>query len=144
MQLADLDEVMAVEQTVYSHPWSRGNFVDVVNNDYEAWVVRSGQGELLAYVVQMQVLDECHLLTIAVKNSAQRQGLGRYLLAMVTERAKRMQLKSVILEVRVSNQIARKVYESSGFKLLGRRKNYYQLNQTQREDALLLGYEIPE
>jgi len=144
MHLADLNEVMAIEEKVYSHPWSRGNFIDAVNSDYDSWTVRSVAGELLAYFVQMVVVDECHLLTIAVKPSVQRQGLGHYLLSFIVERAQRIQMKSLVLEVRMSNQQALTVYESFGFIQLGRRKNYYPLNQHQREDALILAYEIPE
>ena len=143
MQSGDLDEVLAIEQTVYSHPWSHANFIDALNNNNPAWVVRAGDGEILGYYVQMAVVDESHLLTLAVKGSMQRQGLGKLLLAHLLQQAKLMGMVSVMLEVRVSNQAALKLYEAFGFTAIGRRKNYYQINQQQREDALVLRYLIP-
>ena len=144
MQLTDLNEVMAIEQSVYSHPWSRGNFVDAIDDNYDAWVARSPESELLGYFVHMPIIDELHLLTIAVKESAQGRGLGHFFLLLMVERGKVNQMKSVLLEVRKSNKRAIKIYESFGFKLVGRRKNYYQTNQHGREDALILNYEIVE
>ncbi|PRC91508.1 ribosomal protein S18-alanine N-acetyltransferase [Solimicrobium silvestre] len=142
MQLLDLDEVMAIEQAVYSHPWSIGNFVDSLDLAYDAWVVRSVEGELLGYFVQMPVVDEMHLLTIAVQGLMQGQGLGYFLLKHMAERAKLMQMDAVLLEVRVSNLRALAVYEVFGFLSVGRRKDYYQTEHNQREDALILRYTI--
>lgn len=142
MHLADLDEVMAIEQAVYSHPWTRKNFDDTISNRDFAWVARHRDGELLGYFVHMVVMDESHLLTIAVKESVQRQGLGRFLLQKLIEHARLMELKSVLLEVRQSNIRALDLYEALGFVEIGRRKNYYQLTQQLREDALILHYQI--
>lgn len=142
MHLADLDEVMAIEQAVYSHPWTRKNFDDTISNRDFAWVARHPDGELLGYFVHMVVMDESHLLTIAVKESVQRQGLGRFLLQKLIEHARLMELKSVLLEVRQSNIRALDLYEALGFVEIGRRKNYYQLTQQLREDALILHYQI--
>ena len=142
MQVADLDDVMAVELAVYSHPWSKNSFIDSLINHYEAWVVRTDVGELLGYFVHIVVLDESHLLTIAVKESMQGKGMGVFLLKLVVQQAMQMELNAVLLEVRVSNSRAIKLYESFGFTRIGRRKNYYQIDQQQREDALILQYQI--
>ncbi len=150
MQLSDLDAVLAIEQAVYSHPWGRTSFLDSLKNNDDAWVAwgTSGPGndksEVVGYVVQMVVLDEAHLLTIAVKSTMQRQGLGLALLQFAVQRARMMQLKSVTLEVRVSNVRALHLYQQFGFSQVGRRKNYYQAGPQQREDALILCYQIAE
>lgn len=143
MQIGDLADVIAIEQSVYSHPWSQNNFIDALANHYDARVVRAISGELLGYFVHMVVLDESHLLTIAVKGTVQHQGLGGFLLQQLVRQARQMQLRAILLEVRVSNHRALKLYESFGFILIGRRKNYYQIDQQQREDALILKYQIP-
>jgi len=146
MQIADLDEVIAIENEVYSHPWSRGNFVDSLVHHQDAWTVRCDSDVLLGYFVQMPVVDEAHLLNISVKEVMQSQGVGRYLLKHVVERAKFMQMESISLEVRVSNLRVVAIYEAFGFVLVGRRKNYYEMSQktaqNQREDALILRYVI--
>ena len=144
MQVADLDDVMAIESAVYSHPWSRNNFIESMVNNYDAWVVRGNSGELLGYFVHMTVVDESHLLTVAVNPTVQRQGLGKFLLQQLILQVSRMQLSAVLLEVRVSNSAAIKLYESAGFVLVGRRKNYYQIDRQQREDALVLRFHITE
>jgi ribosomal-protein-alanine N-acetyltransferase len=143
MQLADLDEVMAIELEAYTHPWTLGNFTDSLNNLYDAWVVRSPAGEMLGYFVQMAVVDESHLLTITVKVAYQKLGLGLFLLQFLVERARKLQMKSILLEVRASNLRAMKMYLQFGFTPIGQRKNYYQMDDRQREHALVLRYEIP-
>lgn len=140
MQLTDLDEVMAIESSVYSHPWSRGNFVDSISLGHDAWVVRSEDG-MVGYFVQMPVVDEMHLLTIAVKGTWQGQGVGVYLLRMLVEHAVKFKMQAVSLEVRTSNSRALAVYEKFGFLQVGRRKNYYECAGGGREDALILRYE---
>ncbi len=142
MQTADVDEVEAIEQSVFSHPWSRGNFVDSLAAAYDAMVVRLADGTLGGYFVQMPVVDEMHLLTIAVQARFQGQGLGRWLLEQAIHRAKLKQMQAISLEVRASNQRALAVYDAAGFVLAGRRKNYYKTGQGQREDALILRFEL--
>lgn len=144
MQMTDLDEVIAIENDVLSYPWSRGNFTDSLEHDHDAWVVRNVNDVLLGYFVQMPVVDETQLLTIAVKKEMQGQGIGVFLLRHVIERAKLMKMDAVSLEVRVSNLRALAVYKAFGFLLVGRRKNYYETGQKQREDALILRYVLSQ
>ena len=80
MQLSDLDQVIAIENTVYPHPWSQQNFADSLHQDHDAWVVRKqsvdgSAQEMLGYFVQMAVVDEMHILNVAVTPSAQGQGI---------------------------------------------------------------------
>ena len=77
---ADLIEVLALEQRVYPHPWTHGNFVDSLKSGYPAWVLRDVDGTLLGYFLLMLVVDEAHLLNVAVEGAIQGQGLGRFLL----------------------------------------------------------------
>lgn len=143
MQSTDLDDVMAIERTVYDWPWSLGNYESCLSNHDDAWVALASNGELQGYYVQMMVVDEVHLLTIAVKQQFQRQGLGKFLLGHALQQAKIKQLQVMLLELRVSNLRAMQLYQSCGFVLVGRRKNYYRVDQQQREDALIMRLEIP-
>jgi ribosomal-protein-alanine N-acetyltransferase len=142
MQLSDLDDVMEIEQVAHSHPWSKNSFIDALANYYDAWVLRLESGELVGYFVQMTVLDESHLLTIAVKTSMQRKGVGAYLLQQLIDQSSQKQMRVVLLEVRMSNLAAIKLYESHGFTQIGRRKNYYQVTPQTREDALILQLQL--
>ncbi len=137
MQQADLDAVMRIEPTIYSHPWTRGNFKDSLDSGYSAWVMEQA-GELLGYALVMLVLDEAHLLNISVAKPWQGQGLGRMLLAQMIDVSRQHQAANVFLEVRASNRNAIALYEAMGFCEMGIRRNYYPAHQG-REDAVLMG-----
>jgi ribosomal-protein-alanine N-acetyltransferase len=140
MVVADLDEVYALEQSVYPHPWSRGNFLDSLSSGYSAWTLRDDQGKLVGYFLLMAAVDEAHLLNVAVAARRQREGLGRYLLDKVAACARGLGMESILLEVRPSNLRALKVYEKYGFAEIGRRKAYYPAHNGQREDAIVMRY----
>ena len=75
----DLDAVIAIEQTAYSHPWTRGNFRDSLNPLFEAqclWL----EGELLGYFLAMRGFEEMHLLNITVAPAHQGQGWAHMML----------------------------------------------------------------
>ncbi|MHA4870761.1 ribosomal protein S18-alanine N-acetyltransferase [Duganella sp. PWIR1] len=140
MQKTDLDEVLALEESVYPHPWSMANFVDSLNSNYEAWVLRDRDGDLLGYFLLMAVVDESHLLNVAVSPEKQGQGLGRFLLNQAVACSRGLGMESVLLEVRPSNTRALKIYERYGFKQIGRRKGYYPAANGQREDAIVMRF----
>lgn len=139
MVVADLDEVYTIEQAVYPHPWSRGNFIDSLSSGYSAWTLRDGD-QLIGYFLLMTVLDEAHLLNVSVATSRQGQGLGRYLLDKVAACARGLGAQSVLLEVRPSNSRALAVYARYGFVEIGRRKNYYPAHDGLREEAIVMRY----
>lgn len=140
MQVADIDEVLALEESVYPHPWTRGNFVDSLAAGYSARVLRDDHGVLAGYFLLMGAVDEAHLLNVAVAAARQGQGLGRYLLDEVADCARALAAGSVLLEVRPSNLRALKVYEQYGFTAIGRRKAYYPAHNGQREDAIVMRF----
>jgi ribosomal-protein-alanine N-acetyltransferase len=142
MLQADLADVLALEESVYPHPWSMGNFVDSLNSQYEAWVVRDQHGDLLGYFLLMAIVDEAHLLNVAVAAGRHGQGLGRLLLNQAVACARGLGMTSVLLEVRPSNTRALKIYERYGFKQIGRRKGYYPAADKQREDAIVMRFGI--
>lgn len=142
MTAADIDEVSALEDSVFPHPWSRANFVDSLASGYDAWVVRDPLGELAGYYLLMYACDEAHLLDVAVAADRQREGLGRYLLDKAAMRAREQGMLSILLEVRPSNERALHVYKQYGFAEIGRRKGYYPAHQGQREDAIVMRYQL--
>lgn len=142
MQQSDLADVLALEESVYPHPWSMGNFVDSLSSNYEAWVLRDQSGDLLGYFLLMAIVDEAHLLNVAVSAERQGQGLGRVLLNQAVACARGLGMESVLLEVRPSNTRALEIYERYGFKHIGRRKGYYPAANQQREDAIVMRFEV--
>ena len=80
-------------------------------------------------------MDEGHITNVAVRPEFRRKGFARKLLQDLIDHARTSGIKSLTLEVRVSNLPAIRLYESFGFKVEGRRKQYYADN---REDALIM------
>ena len=142
MREADLIEVLALEQRVYPHPWTHGNFVDSLKSGYPAWVLRDVDGTLLGYFLLMLVVDEAHLLNVAVDGAIQGQGLGRFLLNQYCACARQLGMESMLLEVRPSNVRALDIYQRYGFEQIGRRKGYYPAADSQREDAIVMRYTL--
>lgn len=134
---SDLNTVMQLEPTLYTHPWTLGNFRDSLQAGHSAWVMEVA-GAVAGYAVMMLVLDEAHLLNISVAQAVQGQGYGRALLTHLLQTARHYQAANLFLEVRVSNTPAIALYEALGFCEMGLRRNYYPAAQG-REDALLMG-----
>lgn len=140
--LADIDQIVEIEQAVYSHPWTRGNFLDAIYSGHTANGLRDEAGFLLGYFVLMPVLDEMHLLNLAVRAERQGQGLARILLEKMIEDIRGQQFASILLEVRVSNRRALEIYQRYGFSEIGRRKAYYPSTNNAREDAIVMRMEL--
>jgi ribosomal-protein-alanine N-acetyltransferase len=138
MTLDDLPGIIDIENSVYPHPWSRGNFLDSLYTGYENWVARDGEQALCGYFLLMIAVDESHLLNISVRRDLHGKGLGRALLDKVVALSREKGMESVLLEVRPSNLRALKVYQDYGFVRIGLRKGYYPAANGQREDAIVM------
>lgn len=136
----DLTEVVAIEDVVYPHPWTRGNFSDALKSGYQNWVLRDGDGVMLGYFLLMLAVDEAHLLNISVRGDLHGIGLGRALLRKVVGLADDNLMTSILLEVRPSNSRALQVYQRYGFVHVGVRKNYYPQTNGQHEDAIVMRF----
>lgn len=137
MMMDDLDTIMQIEPTIYSHPWSRGNFSDSLKSSYPAFVLEQ-DGEMIGYSLMMMVLDEAHLLNLSVAKPQQKKGLGRLLLEYMINHARQLKAANMFLEVRTSNVSAIALYENIGFNEMAIRRGYYPAHHG-REDAVLMG-----
>lgn len=132
------DSIIAIESAAHTHPWSRGNFSDALHAGYHGEVLLL-DNQVLGYFVAMQVLDEIHLLTIAIAPAHQGQGWARVLLDALRHWGHSLQAQTLWLEVRESNAKARAVYEHYGFSSVGLRKNYYPIpGRMEREAAIIM------
>jgi len=136
MREADLPEVIEVEDAIYSHPWTRGNFADSLRTRYECWTWRHS-GELVGYFILLVAAGESHLLNLSIAARHQRQGCGSALLGEVMRLARKEGGRHLFLEVRPSNLAAQGLYRKFGFRQVGVRKGYYPA-EGGREDALVL------
>ena len=138
MDADSLDEVMAIERDVFPFSWTRKLFESAIREGYDCWIARDADDVMLGYFVMLKMVDEVHLLTIAVQRNVQGRGIGRRLVERVIERARDMQMDSLLLEVRPSNLRALEIYRRYGFAEIGRRKKYYEAANDTREDAIVM------
>jgi len=140
MSQDDLDEVLEIENAIYTHPWTRGNFADSLRATYDCRTWRL-EGELVGYFVLMAAAGEAHLLNLSIAARHQRSGHGSALLREALELARRRGARSLFLEVRPSNAGAQALYARFGFRRVGVRRGYYPA-RFGREDALVYTVEL--
>jgi ribosomal-protein-alanine N-acetyltransferase len=136
MTEADLDAVLAIENAIYTHPWTRGNFADSLRASYCCRTWRRG-GELIGYFVLLAAAGEAHLLNLSIAATVQRRGHGSALLREAMRLARELGARHMYLEVRPSNQAGQALYGRFGFKRIAVRRGYYPAKNG-REDALVL------
>jgi ribosomal-protein-alanine N-acetyltransferase len=136
MRPDDLDEVVAIERASFGMPWSRGAFLYEIQQNRVArcWIMREDD-RVAAYLCLWEIGDELHVTNIAVHPALRRRGLARRLLSAILDDGRARHLRAVTLEVRPTNDEARTLYESFGFRVVGRRRGYY---YDTGEDALIM------
>ena len=135
---ADLDAVMAIENVIYTHPWTRGNFADSLNAGSHCWIIEY-EGVMVGYAVLAMAAGEAHLLNLSVAAAWQRRGFGREMLMYLFDFIEKIGVAPMFLEVRASNAAARALYAQAGLREIGVRRAYYPAHDG-REDAIVLEY----
>ena len=135
MNASHVPQIAQLEKRCFSDPWSEKSIASELENPLSVWLVAVDGGELIGYVGSQTVLGETDMMNLAVAPEARRQGTGRALVLALVDALTEKGSHSLMLEVRVSNAPAQKLYESLGFSQVGRRPKYY---VNPREDALIL------
>lgn len=130
-----LEQIAELEKQCFSDPWSLRSITSELHNPLSLWLVAEENGSVAGYVGSQSVLGEADMMNLAVAPSFRRQGIGRELVERLVEHLKEQGVHVLVLEVRVSNEPAIRLYEELGFTQVGRRPNYY---VHPREDALIL------
>ncbi|KYZ75425.1 ribosomal-protein-alanine acetyltransferase [Anaerosporomusa subterranea] len=139
MSWDDIDAVVALEQATFSMPWSRDAFeTELSSNPLARYIVMKEDGKFVGYAGMWFVLDEAHIMNVAIEASCRGRGLGKALMQQMLHIAASNGVESMTLEVRRSNCTARHLYAEFGFIERGVRPGYYTDNG---EDALLLWLE---
>ncbi|MBI4397325.1 MAG: ribosomal protein S18-alanine N-acetyltransferase [Elusimicrobia bacterium] len=122
MALEDIPAVAAIERASASSPWSEAQFSAELEKPFADFYVARMSGTVAAFAGVWRVAGEVQVVNIAVHPSWRRRGLGRRML----RRACAEDSKLFTLEVRESNQAARRLYESEGFRETSRRPGFYE------------------
>ncbi len=140
MTPADIEEVIAIEQAIFSSPWTTGMVrAELFDNPFSFSFVIRYLGQMVGYLFFWEVAGEFHLMNLAVAPKYQRQGIGAEAMKWILGMAQKRGMHFILLEVRASNTAARSLYRKFNFYEVGVRKKYY---DTPTEDAILYQYDL--
>ncbi|UNX54318.1 ribosomal protein S18-alanine N-acetyltransferase [Georgenia sp. TF02-10] len=132
---ADLDQVLALEPVLFGPgAWSRGTYLDELAAPGRVYVAAADGDRLVGYA-GIALGEEAQVMTVGVAPGHRRRGIGTHLLAALLDAAREAGARSVLLEVRASDDGAQALYARAGFVPVGRRRNYY---VAEREDAVVM------
>ena len=120
-----LDGVAELEKACFSQPWSRSSLELLTKEGIGVGMVCSKDGHVCAYGGMIVAVDEGQITNIATHPDYRRQGYGRAVVEALVKYAKMNGLDSISLEVRESNRAAIELYAKQGFKVEGKRKDFY-------------------
>jgi ribosomal-protein-alanine N-acetyltransferase len=135
--VADIDQILEVEHASFTNPWTREMYVNELGNEGVSYVyaARDSRGRVVGFCSFWRIFDEMHINNLAVAPERRRTGVATALLEFSMREGARLGATRATLEVRRSNDAARRLYERFGFSEVGVRRGYY----TQPvEDALVL------
>jgi ribosomal-protein-alanine acetyltransferase len=135
MAASDLDDVLSIEKLSFNLPWTRALFKEALSSSITGnFVIMAGK-RLIGYLCLYTVLDEAHILNVAIHPDLRNTGCASALMERVVDLLKKRGSVHFYLEVREGNGAAIKLYNKFGFVAVGKRKNYY---TDTHEDALVM------
>lgn len=126
-------ELASIHAEAFDTPWDEASFSELLRSP-EVHLSGDDRG----FILIRTVADEAEILTVAVRPSARRQGLGRALVEAAIVASAAFGAKKMFLEVAESNVAAIALYQSSGFETVGLRKNYYKRADGKSEHAKVM------
>lgn len=135
MQEIDIPAILEIEMLCFTSSWTRDMFLyELTENEFGNFYVIFDEHTLVGYIDFWITFDVCQLANIAIHPAYQRKGYSKVLMNKMIEVANR-QCATIMLEVRVSNETAKRLYESYNFIEINKRKGYYSDNG---EDASVM------
>ncbi len=142
MAEADMAAVHEIDLLSFSMPWPERSFrFEVTSNPAARCWVAEAEGRIVGMIVVWMIVDEAHIATIATHPDFRRQGIGDELLTHALVSALSEGAAKSLLEVRVSNEAAQRMYRRFGYVEDGRRPRYYKDNH---EDAILMSLDLAQ
>ena len=126
METSDAEEVSRIEQQIFSRPWSCQGFLDALSGGNAIFLVAESEERIIGYCGMYCAADEGEITNVAVDVSFRRRGIGKKLVEHLLMEAEDANIKNIILEVRISNEEAIRLYENMGFSVQGIRKGFYE------------------
>lgn len=132
------EELAALHAKLFDPPWDSDAIKSLLEHPASTSLVAvSGEPkEVVGFIIGQLVADEAEILSVGVRRSWQKSGLGRHLVEGLVRAVRRGEAKKLFLEVAEDNVAALKLYRRLGFAETGRRKGYYERQAKPRVDAL--------
>ena len=135
----DISSIVEIENKTNQMPWTKAQFFSSMEVGHYS-VVMHKDSDILGFAIYSPIIPESHLLNIAIDPAYQGKGLGDKLLQQIILQNRTIGVKTISLEVRVSNLTAINLYEKRGFHKDAIRPDYY--SGSPKEDALLMSLKI--
>ncbi len=135
MEKNHIEYIKMIERECFNNPWSYQNIESELYNENSYFIVCEKDLKVIAYASMYKILDEGYINNIAVSECFRKKGIAKNLIDDLILFALKNRLLFLSLEVRLSNKIAINLYNSTGFKSIGIRKNFY---SKPKEDAIIM------
>ncbi len=123
---SDLDQIYALEQVCSLNPWTRDGVAGSLSNRDSIFLTAEDQERrIIGFACSLLVLDELHILEVAVDRCWRNAGVGALLINRLIQAAAAKSARRAYLEVRRSNLAAIRLYEKCGFAEEAVKTGYY-------------------
>ncbi len=139
LKIEDSAAVAEMEQQIFSDPWSEKSVLDTVRQKQSVCFAVEKAGHLLGYLLAYHAADEAEIARIAVQKEARRQGAAGKLMLELENYCVEQHIRTLLLDVRESNEAARSFYTKHGFTEDGIRQAFY---SNPSEDAVLMSKQL--
>ena len=131
-----IDEVLEIERSSFTTPWSKDAFiVEITKNMLANYIVAEIDEKVVGYGGVWLIIDEGHITNIAVHREYRGLGVGKKLIEGLIDLCGDRNVRAMTLEVRKSNEVAKTLYKKHGFVEYGIRPKYY---ADDNEDAIIM------
>lgn len=135
MVFQDCEAVYDVEKAAFTDAWSLQSLQEIFRYSNNFYFVAEEDNRIVGFAGIMHIIDEAEIINIAVLPSYRKAGIGRQLMEAILQKGEELLVKNYYLEVRENNIPAIRLYKSFDFKMISKRKAYY---QKPIEDALIM------
>jgi len=130
----DLDKIIKIEEAIYKDKWTKEAYLQDLTNDIAFNYVLEHDGVIIGYYGFWIMFDNIDITKVSIRKELQGKGLSNILMEDMFTRISNLDVETITLEVRVSNEKAINLYSKYGFKKISVRKKYYEGN----EDAIIM------
>lgn len=126
MSIEDLKSIRDILYSNFDNFWSYDVLEDELESDNSYVIVaKNNENIIVGFAGLKVILDEANIMNIVVKKDFRHHGIGSILLRALINYSKKLNLKTITLEVNKNNLSAIRLYDKFSFDRLGIRKKYY-------------------